>query len=130
MFFKQGATLGAAMNLSDSRTLSALGEPNRMAIVELLRDGELTVGEIAGRLEIRQPQASKHLKILADNGILEMKAEANRRIYKLRAEPFQSLETWVKSFEKIMGERYDKLDEYLQEMKKVEKKKTKNNKRG
>lgn len=117
------------MNLSDSRTLSALGEPNRMAIVELLREGELTVGEIAGRLEIRQPQASKHLKILADNGILEMKAEANRRIYKLRAEPFQSLETWVKSFEKIMGERYDKLDEYLQEMKKVEKKKTKNNKK-
>jgi len=127
---KQEATPGAAMNLSDSRTLSALGEPNRMAIVELLRDGELTVGEIAGRLEIRQPQASKHLKILADNGILEMKAEANRRIYKLRAEPFQSLETWVKSFEKIMGERYDKLDEYLQEMKKVEKKKTKNNKKG
>ena len=127
---KQEATPGAAMNLSDSRTLSALGEPNRMAIVELLRDGELTVGEIAGRLEIRQPQASKHLKILADNGILEMKAEANRRIYKLRAEPFQSLETWVKSFEKIMGERYDKLDEYLQEMKKVEKKKTKKKKKG
>tara|TARA_B110001454_G_C12723218_1_gene435905 strand:- start:20862 stop:21272 length:411 start_codon:yes stop_codon:yes gene_type:complete len=106
------------MNIGDTRTLSALGEPNRMAIVELLREGELTVGEIAGRLKIRQPQASKHLKVLSDNGILEMKAEANRRIYKLRAEPFQSLETWVKSFEKIMGERYDKLDDYLQEIQK------------
>lgn len=113
------------MNIADTRTLSALGEPNRMAIVELLREGELTVGEIAGRLKIRQPQASKHLKVLSDNGILEMKAEANRRIYKLRAEPFQSLETWVKSFEKIMGERYDKLDDYLQEIQKKENKKSK-----
>lgn len=94
-----------------------------MAIVELLRDGELTVGEIAGRLELRQPQASKHLKILADSGVLEIKAEANRRIYKLRAEAFQSLETWVKSFGKIMGERYDKLDDYLSQLKKSEKKK-------
>ncbi len=94
--------------------LSVLGEPNRLAIVELLRDGELTVGEIAQRLEIRQPQASKHLKILTENEILEVKADANRRIYKLRPEPFQSLESWLKTFQKIMEERYDKLDDYLQ----------------
>lgn len=115
--------MGAGKALLESRTLSALAEPSRMAIVELLRDGELTVGEIAGRLELRQPQASKHLKILADSGVLEIKAEANRRIYKLRAEAFQSLETWVKSFGKIMGERYDKLDDYLSQLKKSEKKK-------
>lgn len=94
--------------------LSVLGEPNRLAIVELLRDGELTVGEIAQRLEIRQPQASKHLKILTESEILEVKADANRRIYKLRPEPFQSLESWLKTFQKIMEERYDKLDDYLQ----------------
>lgn len=93
--------------------LSVLGEPNRLAIVELLRDGELTVGEIAHKLEIRQPQASKHLKILTESEILEVKADANRRIYKLRPEPFQSLESWLKTFQKIMEERYDKLDDYL-----------------
>ena len=97
-------------------TLSALAEPNRMRIVELLRDGPLTVGEIAERLGLRQPQASKHLKVLGDNGLLEVRAEANRRIYRLRPEPFQSLESWVKSFRSVTEERWDNLDAYLQEL--------------
>ncbi|GED29686.1 MULTISPECIES: ArsR/SmtB family transcription factor [Brevibacillus] len=97
-------------------TLSALAEPNRMQIVELLRDGPLTVGEIADRLGLRQPQASKHLKVLSENGILEVKAEANRRIYKLRSEPFQALDTWVKSFQSVMESRFDNLEEYLREL--------------
>lgn len=97
-------------------TLSALAEPNRMNIVELLRDGPLTVGEIADRLELRQPQASKHLKVLSDSGIVEVKADANRRIYKLRSEPFQTLDSWVKSFRHVMEERFDQLDQYLREL--------------
>ncbi|MCS7464911.1 metalloregulator ArsR/SmtB family transcription factor [Paenibacillus doosanensis] len=100
----------------DLMTLSALAEPNRMHIVELLRDGPLTVGEIAERLGLRQPQASKHLKVLSDNGILEVKAEANRRIYKLRPEPFQALDSWVKSFRRIMEDRFDNLEDYLREL--------------
>ncbi|RAP75855.1 ArsR/SmtB family transcription factor [Paenibacillus montanisoli] len=100
----------------DVTTLSALAEPNRMRIVELLREGPLTVGEIADRLGLRQPQASKHLKVLSDHGILEMKAEANRRIYKLRAAPFQELNDWLKSFQRIMEDRFDNLDAYLREL--------------
>ncbi|MED4584758.1 metalloregulator ArsR/SmtB family transcription factor [Brevibacillus choshinensis] len=96
--------------------LSALAEPNRMNIVELLRDGPLTVGEIADRLGLRQPQASKHLKVLSDNGILEVKAEANRRIYKLRPEPFQALDSWVSSFRRVMEDRFDNLEDYLREL--------------
>ncbi|GAA4829582.1 metalloregulator ArsR/SmtB family transcription factor [Paenibacillus vulneris] len=98
------------------KTLSALAEPNRMDIVELLRDGPLTVGEIADRLGLRQPQASKHLKVLSESGILEVKAEANRRIYKLRPEPFQALDSWVDSFRRVMEERFDNLDNYLREL--------------
>jgi DNA-binding transcriptional ArsR family regulator len=105
----------------DMTTLSALAEPNRMNIVELLRDGPLTVGEIADRLGLRQPQASKHLKVLSDNGILEVKAEANRRIYKLRPEPFQALDAWLNSFRRVMEERFDNLDEYLRELQNKEK---------
>lgn len=97
-------------------TLSALAEPNRLHIVELLRDGPLTVGEIADRLGIRQPQASKHLKVLTDNGILEVKAEANRRIYGLRPEPFQALDSWVKSFRRTHEARMDNLEAYLREL--------------
>ncbi|CAM3090730.1 metalloregulator ArsR/SmtB family transcription factor [Paenibacillus lupini] len=97
-------------------TLSALAEPNRMHIVELLREGPLTVGEIADRLGMRQPQASKHLKVLSENGIVEVKAEANRRIYKLRPEPFHAMDSWVNSFRRIMEERYDNLENYLREL--------------
>ena len=97
-------------------TLSALAEPNRMQIVELLRDGPLTVGEIAERLGIRQPQASKHLKVLTDNGILDVKAEGNRRIYKLRPEPFHALDSWLSSFRRVMEDRFDNLEAYLREL--------------
>ncbi|WP_391115908.1 ArsR/SmtB family transcription factor [Psychrobacillus sp. L3] len=102
-------------------TMSALSEPNRMNIVELLRDGPLTVGEIADRLGLRQPQTSKHLKVLSDNGIVEVEAEANRRIYKLRSEPFQALDSWIQSFQNVMQERFDNLDDYLKEVQNKEK---------
>lgn len=100
----------------DMAALGALAEPNRMQIVELLRDGPLTVGEIADRLGMRQPQASKHLKVLGESGIVEAKADANRRIYRLRPEPFRALDTWVRSFGRLMEERFDKLDDYLREL--------------
>jgi DNA-binding transcriptional ArsR family regulator len=96
--------------------LSALAEPNRMRIVELLRDGPLTVGEIADRIGLRQPQASKHLKVLSDKGIVDVQADANRRIYQLRPEPFRALDVWLHSFSRIMQERFDNLDDYLREL--------------
>lgn len=107
--------------IMDMTTLSALAEPNRIAIVELLRDGPLTVGEIAERLGLRQPQASKHLKVLSENRIVEVHADANRRIYKLRPEPFQELGSWLRSFQRVMEERFDNLDAYLRELQDKEK---------
>lgn len=97
-------------------TMSALAEPNRMKIVELLRDGPLPVGEIADRLGLRQPQTSKHLKVLSEYEILEVEADANRRIYKLRSEPFEALGVWLHSFRRVMPERFDNLDDYLREL--------------
>ncbi|MGN7356602.1 ArsR/SmtB family transcription factor [Paenibacillus sp. SAF-054] len=93
---------------------SALAEPNRFHIVELLRFSPLTVGEISDKMEIRQPQASKHLRVLLDAGIVEVHAEANRRIYSLRQEPFQEMEDWLKSVSRAWEERLDQLDQYLQ----------------
>ncbi|MFE4709293.1 MULTISPECIES: ArsR/SmtB family transcription factor [unclassified Paenibacillus] len=100
----------------DITTLSALAEPNRMNIVQLLRSGPLAVGEIADQLGLRQPQASKHLKVLSDSGIVEVRIDANRRIYTLRPEPFQAMDSWVQSFRHLMEERFDNLDNYLREL--------------
>jgi len=99
---------------------TALMEPNRFHIIELLRDGPLTVGEITERLGLQQPQVSKHLKVLSEADIVEVQPQANRRIYMLRREPFQELETWLQSFHRLWEERFDRLDDYLLEMQSTE----------
>ena len=94
---------------------AALLEPNRVRIVELLRDGPLTVGAIATRLDLRQPQASKHVKVLAEAGIVAVRPRANRRVCELRREPFQEMETWLESFRRLWETRFDQLEDYLRE---------------
>jgi len=100
----------------NTTTLSALAEPNRLLMVELLRDGPLTVGEIAERLQVRQPQVSKHLKVLNEARIVEVRPVANRRFYRLSPEPLRELDNWLQSFRSLWEERFDHLDAYLEEM--------------
>lgn len=102
----------------NTATLSALAEPNRLQMVELLRDGPLTVGEIADRLHIRQPQASKHLKVLSEAAIVDVTPDANRRIYRLRAEPLQEIDQWLEAFRGMWEEKFDQLDQYLKYLQK------------
>lgn len=95
--------------------LSALAEPNRLHIVELLRDGPCAVGEIAERLGIRQPQVSKHLRVLSDAGMVEAHPVAQQRIYQLRPQPFMELDAWLESYRRIWDARFDRLEEYLRD---------------
>jgi DNA-binding transcriptional ArsR family regulator len=96
--------------------LHALSEPNRLRIVEQLREGPLTVGELTERLQLRQPQVSKHLHVLLECNVVEVQAEANRRIYKLRPAPFQGLHDWLERYRSIWEEKFDRLDDYLQQL--------------
>lgn len=96
------------------QTFSALAEPNRLNIVELLLAGPLPVGEIAEKLELNQPQTSKHLRVLCDAGLVQVQPVANRRIYKLRPEPLQELDMWLDAYRRMWEERMDRLDDYLQ----------------
>jgi len=97
----------------ESLTFSALGEPSRLRIVELLRSGPSSVGEIAESLAIRQPQASKHLRVLADAGIVVGERRAKRRLYRLEAAAFTEITQWVDSFEHLWLERLDSLGRFL-----------------
>jgi DNA-binding transcriptional ArsR family regulator len=96
--------------------LQAIAEPTRLRIVELLRDGEVTVGDIVVRLELNQPQVSKHLRVLQDAGIVALIPDGNRRFCKLRPEPLQQLNTWLGTFRQIWDDRLDRLDDYLLEL--------------
>lgn len=98
-------------------SLSALSEPNRMRIVELLRDGPRPVGEIAGRLRLRQPQVSKHLRVLSEAGFVKANPVAQQRVYQLQSKPFEELDSWLETFRRIWEARLDTLDGYLQNVK-------------
>lgn len=102
-------------------TLSALAEPNRLRIVELLREGPRPVGEIAARLQLRQPQVSKHLRVLSEAGLVEVHPSAQQRIYRLRTEPFQALDDWLESYRRLKEASYDRLEEHLQALQAQEK---------
>src|SRR5947209_3523097 len=83
----------------DSRLLSALAEPNRLRIVELLGESPRAVGEIAARLDLRQPQVTKHLQTLERTGLVEMHPLGRRRIYALRREQLRALHDWLMRFD-------------------------------
>ena len=102
------------------KLLSALAEPNRLNIIELLRDGPRSVGEIANILQIRQPQVSKHLRVLSEAGLVEVQPIANRRLYRLRYQPFKELDAWLESYRQIWEERLDRLDDYLYKLQEKE----------
>lgn len=95
-------------------TFSALAEPSRFQIVELLRDKPRPVGELADTLHIRQPQVSKHLKVLADAGIVDVRPQANQRFYELSPKKFQEIDNWLNKYRKLWEDRLDTLGKVLE----------------
>jgi DNA-binding transcriptional ArsR family regulator len=96
-----------------AETMSALAEPNRLAIVELLRDGPRSVNGIVAALDLRQPLVSKHLKVLSGAGLVVARPQAQQRIYQLEQERFRQLDAWLDSFAEVWAQRLDRLDEHL-----------------
>lgn len=97
----------------DATIFAALGEPSRLQIVELLRLERSSVGTIAERLGIRQPQVSKHLRVLHEAEIVDVEPVGRRRIYHLREETFEEIGEWVDSFEGLWEARLDSLGSFL-----------------
>jgi DNA-binding transcriptional ArsR family regulator len=98
------------------QTFAALAEPNRLRIVELLRSGARTVNEIGERLELNQPQVSKHLKVLKHAGLVDVEARAQQRVYELSARPLRQLHNWLERYRKVWDARFEALDELLVEL--------------
>ena len=101
--------------------LAALGEPNRFRIVELLRTGPRPVNDIRARLGLRQSQVSQHLRVLKVVGLVEARPHAQQRLYRLRAEPVKQLHKWLDRYRCIWEERFEQLDELVEEIKRKEK---------
>lgn len=101
-------------------TLSALAEPNRFRIVELLRSGPRPVSDIGERLRLAQPQVSKHLKVLKEAGLVDVEPRAQQRLYALRPQPLRRLHGWLERYRRIWEERLDQLDELANQLKEAE----------
>jgi len=93
-----------------------IAEPNRRAILSLLISSEQSVGEIERRLRMPQPTVSKHLRVLREAGFVEATVDAQRRLYRLRPEPFQELNTWLEQFRRFWSAHIVALERHLDRM--------------
>lgn len=100
-------------------TFAALAEPNRYRIVELLRAGPRAVNDIGERLDLAQPQVSKHLRVLKEAGLVEVQPRAQQRLYELRASSLRKLHDWLERYRKLWDERFEQLDELVSELEKA-----------
>src|SRR3954454_4094622 len=91
-------------------------EPNRRAILSLLASSQQSVGEIERRLRMPQPAVSKHLRVLRDAGFVESTIDAQRRLYRLRPEPFREMDEWLGQFRRFWSAHVDALERYLDRM--------------
>jgi DNA-binding transcriptional ArsR family regulator len=105
----------------NSELLLALGEPNRLRIVELLRTRPRPVNEIRDRLGLKQPQVSQHLKALKEVGLVDVEARGQQRLYELRPKPLKQLHDWLDRYRRLWEERFEQFDELVEELKREEK---------
>jgi DNA-binding transcriptional ArsR family regulator len=96
-----------------STTFEVLAEPNRRRILDLLRDRERSVGELVELVRIGQPGVSKHLRVLRQAGLVTVRIDAQRRWYRLRAEPLAEIDTWLEPYRKYWSGRLDALERQL-----------------
>ncbi len=99
---------------------NAVAEPRRREILDVLARGERSVNDLVALLGLAQPLVSKHLRVLREVGLVEVRDEGRQRMYRLNGRPLKPIHDWVKSYERTWNERYEALDELLEELKATE----------
>src|SRR6476660_5198113 len=90
--------------------LEVIAEPTRRRILDAVREGERSVNDLVQQVGMHQPGVSRHLKVLRDAGLVEVRRDAQRRMYRLRAEPLRELDAWLEPFRAEWAGRLDSLD--------------------
>ena len=93
-----------------------VAEPHRRRILDLLRGEERAVGDLVAALGISQPGVSKHLRVLREAGLVDVKVDAQRRVYRLRAEPLRQIDEWLAPYRAAWRDRLDTLERHLDDM--------------
>ena len=93
--------------------LTAIAEPHRRAIMGLLKDGERPAGDFVSALPISQPAVSKHLGVLRAAGLVTVRKDANRRLYRLNPAPLAELDAWLEPYRRFWTDKLDALEAHL-----------------
>lgn len=93
-----------------------LAEPNRRRILDLLRVAERPVGDLVDELAVSQPGVSKHLRVLREAGFVDVRTDAQRRIYRVRTEPLRAIDEWLEPYRQLWASRLDELERHLDAM--------------
>jgi DNA-binding transcriptional ArsR family regulator len=93
--------------------LDVIAEPTRRRILDVVREGERSVGELVDELGVNQPGVSRHLRVLRDAGLVEVRRDAQRRLYRLRPEPLMELDAWLEPYRAEWSDRLDSLERHL-----------------
>ena len=101
-------------------TFNAVAEPRRRAILDVLAGGERPVNDLVAELGMAQPQVSKHLRVLREVGAVDVRDEGRRRLYRINGEALKPIHDWVSGFEQLWTERFDRLDDVLEDLKREE----------
>jgi DNA-binding transcriptional ArsR family regulator len=101
---------------------NAIAEPRRREIVDVLAGGERSVNDLVDALGFSQPQVSKHLRVLREVEVVDVREDGRRRVYRLNAAALRPIHDWVSNYERFWSERFDELDVVLQELKAKERK--------
>jgi DNA-binding transcriptional ArsR family regulator len=96
-------------------TYGALAEPSRRQILDLLRGGERSVSDLVERMQLSQPGVSKHLRVLREAGLVDVRPEGKRRWYRLRAQPLAEVDEWLAPYREHWSGRLDALERHLEE---------------
>lgn len=96
-------------------TWAAIADPHRRALLDLLRTGERAVGDLVDHLRLSQPQASKHLRVLREAGLVQVRKDAQRRLYRLVPGPIAEIDAWLAPYRQRWNESLDRLEQHLEE---------------
>src|SRR5437016_2163165 len=99
---------------------NAVAEPRRRQILDVLSGGEHPVNDLVLLLGVAQPQVSKHLRVLREVGLVEVREEGRQRVYRLNGESLKPIHDWVKNYERSWSERFDQVDVVLDDLKRKE----------
>ncbi|MGH3989263.1 MAG: ArsR/SmtB family transcription factor [Pseudonocardiaceae bacterium] len=99
---------------------NAVAEPRRRQILDVLAGGDRPVNDLVTLLDLAQPLVSKHLRVLREVGLVDVRDEGRQRIYRLNGHPLKRIHDWVKTYERSWAQRFDRLDVVLEELKEKE----------